>query len=492
MVRKNSSNEIIAYEGLTFDDVLLEPRMSDVIPAECDVSSYFSKNIRVKIPISSAPMDTVTGSLLATVLAGEGGIGIIHKNYKIPDQAREVEKVKRSRSTIIKTPTMFYANGTIDDANAKIEKERLPYRSFPIIESDGTYYGLITDRHFELANPGESLRKLADKNVPTGRIAWPIEKIRGFMKRYKVDKLVLLDNARKVAGLCTMKDMKKLEDKTYTASVDSEGRLIVGAAIGIHDYERADALVKAGADVIVVDTAHGHSSNVINTVKKLVKMYEVDIVAGNVATPEAARDLLKAGANGIKIGIGPGSICTTRIITGVGVPQITAIYRCTRAVRGEVPIIADGGIKYSGEITKALAAGASTVMLGGLLAATDESLGENVTQNGRKYKSYRGMGSLGAIAAKGDISKDRYGQDNVPVTKYVPEGVEGLVPSKGTVKDIVYQLVGGLKSGMGYCGAQNLYELRKNAKFIKITNAGLQESHPHDITITKEAPNYSQ
>lgn len=312
------------------------------------------------------------------------------------------------------------------------------------------------------------------------------------MKRYKIDKLPLLDDAQKVVGLCTMKDLKILEDKTYKANTDSVGRLIVGAAIGVYDFERADALVRAGADVIVVDTAHGHSGNVINTIKKLVKLYDVDIVAGNVATHEAARDLLKAGANGIKIGIGPGSICTTRIIAGVGVPQITAVYQCSRAVHGKVPVIADGGIKYSGEITKALAAGASTVMLGGLFAATYESLGENIKQNGRPYKSYRGMGSLGAIAAKGDISKDRYGQDNVPVAKYVPEGVEGLVPSKGPVKDIVYQLVGGLKAGMGYCGAQNLYELRKNAKFIKITNAGLQESHPHDIMITKEAPNYSQ
>jgi IMP dehydrogenase len=485
-------SKIVAYEGLTFDDVLLEPQKSDIIPAECDVSSYFSKNIRVKIPISSAPMDTVTGSQLAIALAAEGGIGIIHKNYTITDQKSEVEKVKRYQSTIIKNPTMFYADSTIDDVKAKITKEDIKYRSFPILDAGNKYYGFIEEKHFDLANPGEKLHKLADRDFPTGRIEWPVAKIRNFMKRYKIDKLPLLDDAQKVVGLCTMKDLKILEDKTYKANTDSVGRLIVGAAIGVYDFERADALVRAGADVIVVDTAHGHSGNVINTIKKLVKLYDVDIVAGNVATHEAARDLLKAGANGIKIGIGPGSICTTRIIAGVGVPQITAVYQCSRAVHGKVPVIADGGIKYSGEITKALAAGASTVMLGGLFAATYESLGENIKQNGRPYKSYRGMGSLGAIAAKGDISKDRYGQDNVPVAKYVPEGVEGLVPSKGPVKDIVYQLVGGLKAGMGYCGAQNLYELRKNAKFIKITNAGLQESHPHDIMITKEAPNYSQ
>jgi IMP dehydrogenase len=479
--------ERIAYQGITFDDVLLEPAYSEVLPSEVDVRTQLTRNIRINIPIVSSPMDTVTESELAIALAQEGGIGIIHKNMSIERQTTEVDKVKRSENGIITDPITLPPHETV--ATARRIMERYNISGVPITEN-GYLRGILTRR---------DLRFLTDNNLRISEVMTKdhlvtapenttLEAAERILTENKVEKLLLVDDEFRLKGLITIKDIDKLANFP-SACKDARGRLRVGAAIGVHDYERAESLIKAGVDVLVVDSAHGHSSNVLETVRQIKKRYPIDVIAGNVATKEGARALVEAGADAVKVGIGPGSICTTRVISGVGVPQITAIYQAAQGVAGTgVPIIADGGIRYSGDITKAIAAGAHSVMLGALLAGLAESPGQTIIYKGRTFKVYRGMGSLGAMGAGG---KERYRQDGSPAGKLVPEGVEGRVPYKGALAPFVYQLVGGLRAGMGYCGTRTIEELRTRTRFILVTSAAVQESHPHDIAITQEAPNYS-
>lgn len=477
-------------EGITFDDVLLVPQKSDVIPSETSVSSRFSRNITVNIPIVSAAMDTVTEGRLAIALAEQGGIGIIHKNIPPLQQAKEVEDVKRSANGIIADPVKLNPKDPISVALSIISERKLS--GIPIVDEETRVVGILTRR---------DLRFQHDENTPIHQVmtrdklitAPPdtsLEMAKDLLFKNKIEKLILVDGDNRLQGLITMRDINNF-DRYPLACRDSHGRLRVGAAIGVADDERASLLVEAGVDVMVVDTAHGHSQNVIEAVKRYKRDFgdRVDIVAGNIATEEGARDLIRAGVDAVKVGIGPGSICTTRVIAGIGVPQMSAIWAAVRAAReADVPVIADGGIKYSGDIVKALAAGAQTVMIGSLLAGTEEAPGEQILHQGRLYKSYRGMGSLGAMTT--GTSGDRYRQGNRPADKLVPEGIEGRVPAKGPLEPFIYQLVGGLKAGLGYTGAANILELQAKAKFMRITQASLQESHPHDITITKEAPNY--
>ena len=475
-------------EGLTFDDVLLVPQKSEVLPREVDLTTRLTRTIVLNIPLASAAMDTVTEARLAIAIAREGGIGVIHKNMSIEEQAEQVDKVKRSEHGVIVDPFYLSPDHLLSDAAELMAKYRIS--GVPITEN-GKLVGIITNRdiRFETDFSQKIRDVMTSTNLITAPVGTTLEQAQDILRKYKVEKLPIVDDRGMLKGLITIKDIEKAI-KYPNSAKDKNGRLLVGAAVGIASdtMERVEALVDANVDVITVDTAHGHSVAVINMVKRIKKKFpDVQVIAGNVATAEATRDLIEAGADCVKVGIGPGSICTTRVIAGVGVPQITAIMDCAReADKYNIPIIADGGIKYSGDIVKAIAAGASVVMIGSLLAGTEESPGETELYQGRQFKVYRGMGSMGAMAAG---SRDRYFQDDVK--KLVPEGVEGRVPYKGPLADTVYQLVGGLRAGMGYCGTATIDELRKNGKFVRITGAGLRESHPHDIQVTKEAPNYS-
>jgi len=480
------------FEALTYDDVLLVPAYSEVLPRETDTSTNLTSNIRLNIPLVSAAMDTVTEAELAISIAMEGGIGFIHKNMKIELQAEQVRKVKRSQSGLILDPITLSVNATVQEAENIMREFKIG--GIPIIDEGGNLTGIITNR---------DLRFQKDMNVPVSRIMTrenlitaqegiTLEQAEGTLKKYKIEKLPIVNKKGKLIGLITFKDIQKKKNKP-TACQDSYGRLRVGAAVGVTPdiIDRIDALKNAGVDVISIDTAHGHSKGVMDAAKRVKKKYpELDMIVGNVATGEAAKALAAVGADAVKVGVGPGSICTTRIVAGVGLPQLSAVYEAAKALKGSgVCVIADGGIRFSGDVVKAIAAGADTVMIGSLLAGTEEAPGEVIIYEGRKFKSYRGMGSLEAME---DGSKDRYFQDvEDDVKKLVPEGISGRVPYKGLVSEVLYQLTGGLKAGMGYCGAKNIEKL-KTAKFVKITSAGWQESHPHDVTITREAPNYSR
>lgn len=477
-----------AKEGLTFDDVLLIPAKSDVLPKEVDLKTRLTNKITLNIPLMSAGMDTVTESKLAIAIAREGGIGIIHKNMSIEKQAMEVDRVKRSEHGVITDPFHLSPDHKIQDAVELMERYRI---SGVPITVNSKLVGIITNRDIRFEdNMERPIREVMTKeNLVTAPVGTTIEEAQKILKRHKIEKLPLVDENNVLKGLITIKDIEKAVEYPNSAK-DQKGRLLVGAAVGVSKdmMDRVKALIDAGVDVIVIDTAHGHSVGVLEAVARIKEAYpDVQLIAGNVATAEATRDLIKRGADCVKVGIGPGSICTTRVVAGIGVPQITAIYDCaSEADKFDIPIIADGGIKYSGDIVKALAAGASVVMMGSLFAGTEESPGEKEIYQGRSYKVYRGMGSIGAMK---EGSSDRYFQEDAK--KLVPEGVEGRVPYKGPLKDTVYQLLGGLRAGMGYCGVHNIEELRTKTKFIKITQAGLTESHPHDIIITKESPNYN-
>jgi IMP dehydrogenase len=477
----------IAYQGITFDDVLLEPAYSDVVPKDVDIRTQLTANIRLNIPILSSPMDTVTESELAIALAQEGGLGVIHKNMSIERQTREVDKVKRSENGIITDPITLPPDETVGTARRIMEQQNIG--GVPITVN-GKLRGILTRRDLRfLTNNNQRLSEVMTRdNLVTAPENTTLEAAERILTENKVEKLLLVDEEYRLKGLITIKDIDKLTNFPQ-ACKDKRGRLRVGAAVGVHDYERADSLIRAGVDVLVVDSAHGHSKNVLETVVGLKEKFEIDVIAGNVATTEGARALVEAGADAIKVGIGPGSICTTRVISGVGVPQITGINQAAKGVAGSgIPLVADGGIRYSGDITKALAAGANCVMLGSLLAGLEESPGQTIIYKGRSFKTYRGMGSLGAMVAG---SGERYQQGNGTRGKLVPEGVEGRVPYKGALAPFVYQLVGGLRAGMGYCGTRNIEELRTRTRFILVSGASVQESHPHDIVITQEAPNYS-
>ncbi len=478
-----------AKEGLTFDDVLLVPRKSSILPRDVDVSTVLSPSVKLNIPLISAGMDTVTESALAIAIAREGGIGIIHKNMSVAQQAQEVDRVKRSESGVITNPFSLTPEHHVYDAEELMGKYRIS--GVPICDENGKLVGILTNRDLRFVHDYSIKIKevMTRDNLVTAPVGTTLQQAEGILQQHKIEKLPLVDETNTLKGLITIKDIEKAI-QFPNAAKDQHGRLLVGAAVGVSKdtFERAEALVQAGIDVLVVDSAHGHHIDIVSMVRKLRDKYpELTIVAGNVATGEATRDLIEAGASVVKVGIGPGSICTTRIIAGIGVPQITAIYDCASVAREyNVPIIADGGIKYSGEITKAIAAGASCVMLGSLFAGTEESPGESEIYQGRRYKSYRGMGSIGAMK---EGSKDRYFQENE--SKLVPEGIEGRVAYKGPLKETIHQLLGGLRSGMGYCGTGTIEELKNDTAFVRITGAGLRESHPHDVQITKEAPNYS-
>ena len=475
----------IASQGLTFDDLLLLPGYSDVLPSQVDLSTRFSRRVELKIPISSAAMDTVTEAALAITLAREGGIGIIHRNCSVQEQARQVDQVKRSANGVILDPVTLPPEATVATARAMMEENSIS--GIPILEGKRVV-GILTRRDLRFQESKEShVAEVMTRDLVTAPPATTLEQAKQTLHQRKVEKLLLVDEAGELAGLITMKDIKNL-DEYPNACLDARGRLRVGAAIGVLDEERARALVEGGADVLVVDTAHGHSSNVMQSVRDLKAAFDIDVVAGNIATAEAARALVDAGADGLKVGIGPGSICTTRVVAGVGVPQLTAVDQCSgAAAEADVPIIADGGVRHSGDMVKALATGASCVMVGGLFAGLDESPGESVLYRGRTYKQVRGMGSIGAMMD----GSDRYGQGSVKKRdKLVPEGVEGMVPARGPLSRFVYQLCGGIRSGMGYTGSTRLEELREKARFVQVTTAGLRENHAHDIHITKEAPNY--
>jgi len=481
-------NGKIVAEGITFDDVLLVPAKSDFVPSQADTRTQLTDNITINIPIISAAMDTVTESALAIALAQEGGIGIIHKNLSIEAQKREVAKVKRSENGIIIDPVTLSPNEPVIRAQELMSEQNVS--GVPIVDGK-KLVGILTRRDLKFLKDYsvEISTVMVKNNLVTGPAGTTLEQAKEILQKHKVEKLLLVNGKGELAGLITMRDIDRVQQYPISAR-DGRGRLRVGAAVSVQDYERIEALIAADADILVVDTAHGHSQNVIDTVKKIKADYDIDVIAGNIATSEAAEDLIAAGANALKIGIGPGAICTTRIISGVGVPQVSAIMNCAEvAQKHNIPVIADGGIRQSGDIAKAIAAGASSVMIGSLFAGLKESPGQLVIYKGRQFKEYRGMGSLGAMV-KG--SAERYGQSSsTEASKLVPEGVEGRVPYRGTLGDFVYQLVGGLRAGMGYCGARNIEELRKTSRFVRISAASVNESHPHDIQITKEAPNYS-
>lgn len=485
--------EKIAEEALTFDDVLLIPAFSDVLPKQVSVSTKFSRNITLNMPLLSAAMDTVTESAMAIAMAREGGIGIIHKNMSIERQAQEVKKVKRAENGMIIDPVTITADKTVDNALSMMKKFKIG--GIPVVDNNNKLIGIVTNRDLRFEkNVNKKIKNImTSENLITTQIGINLDEAADILQKHKIEKLPVIDKNGTLIGLITYKDIVKAKDRPYS-SKDKKGRLRVAAAIGTgtDSTQRAKALVEAGVDAIVIDTAHGHSETVIKKLREIKNLFgtKIDVIVGNIATAQAAIMLVEAGADAVKVGIGPGSICTTRVVAGVGVPQISAIYNVAEALQGlDVPVIADGGIRFSGDIVKALAAGASSVMIGSLFAGVDESPGETIIFQGRKFKSYRGMGSLEAMQ---EGSKDRYFQESEnEVNKLVPEGIVSRVPYKGNLNEVFYQLVGGLKSGMGYCGAHNLKELKK-AKFVKISNSGLMESHPHDVTITKEAPNYSR
>jgi IMP dehydrogenase len=485
-------NSKFLFEALTYDDVLLVPAYSEVVPRETDTSSYLTRNIKLNIPIVSAAMDTVTEAELAISIALEGGLGFVHKNMSIEQQSEQVRKVKRSQSGLILDPITLRIHSTVRDAEKIMREYRIG--GIPVVDQNGKLVGIITNRDLrfqkDMDAPVENI--MTRENLITASAGITLDKAEDTLKKYKIEKLPIVDKDGKLTGLITFKDIQKKKNKP-NACQDQYGRLRVGAAIGVTPdiMERIDALKAAGVDVISIDTAHGHQINVLNAAKAVKAKYpEMDLVAGNVATGEAAAALAKAGADTVKVGVGPGSICTTRVVAGVGLPQLSAVYEAAKALKGsEVKIIADGGIRFSGDLVKAIAAGADSIMIGSLLAGTDEAPGQMIIYEGRKFKTYRGMGSLEAMEYG---SKDRYFQDvEDDVKKLVPEGISGRVPYKGLVSEVLYQMVGGLRAGMGYCGAQDIERL-KEAKFVKITSAGVVESHPHDVTITREAPNYSR
>ena len=504
----------ILHDGITFDDVLLIPARSDFVPADADTHTKLTRSIELNIPLISAPMDTVTEAALAIALAQEGGIGVIHKNLSVENQAREVEKVKRSENGVIVDPITLPPTATVALAR-KLMREynvsgipivdggeelpagvELPLRRKQSAAGNGSaklarLLGILTRRDLKFQE--DDSRKVGEvmtkENLVTAPEDTPLNEAERILYKNKVEKLLLVDEEDRLAGLITMRDIDKMHQFPH-ACKDKRGRLRVGAATGVRDFARVEALIRADVDVVVVDTAHGHSRNVIDTVREIKKNWNIQVIAGNIATAQGAKDLIEAGVDGVKVGIGPGAICTTRIISGVGVPQVTAIFDAVSVAEpAGVPVIADGGIRHSGDITKAIAAGASSVMMGSMFAGLDESPGEMIIHQGRRYKAYRGMGSMGAMIAG---SSDRYGQGSVRDRgKLVPEGVEGRVPYRGPLSDFVYQMVGGLRAGMGYCGTKNIEQLRKNAVFCRVSAASMAESHPHDIAITREAPNYS-
>ena len=483
-------NNKFAKEGLTFDDVLLVPQKSDVTPNEINLTTRLTKTIELHIPLMSSAMDTVTESAMAIAMAREGGIGIIHKNMTIQEQAAEVDRVKRSENGVITNPFFLSPQHTLSDAETLMSKYKIS--GVPICDSNGVLVGILTNRDLKFeTNYDRPIKEvMTSKNLVTAPVGTTLKDAEAILRQHKIEKLPIVDENMHLRGLITTKDIEKAVRYPNTAR-DKFDRLLVGAAIGVTNdcIERTTALVNAGVDVVVLDSAHGHSKNIINKLKEVKAAFpELPVIAGNIATGEAAKALIEAGADAVKVGIGPGSICTTRVVAGIGVPQITAINDVYEVAKEyDIPVIGDGGIKYSGDISKAVAAGADVIMLGSLLAGCDESPGENEIYQGRRFKTYRGMGSLAAME-KG--SKDRYFQTGSK--KLVPEGVEGRVPYKGPVSDTIFQLIGGLKSGMGYCGAPNVKTMKEKAVFVKITGAGLRESHPHDIYITKEAPNYSR
>lgn len=479
----------IVFEGLTYDDVLLVPQKSDVLPNEVDLSTQLTKKIKLRIPLMSAGMDTVTEAKLAIAIAREGGIGIIHKNMSIDEQALEVDKVKRCEHGVIVDPFFLSAEHRVSDALELMARYRIS--GVPVTDENKKLVGIITNRDIRFeTNKDKSIGEVMTKeNLLTAKAGISMHDAAAILRKNKVEKLPLIDENGILKGLITIKDIEKVIIYPNRAT-DAGGRLLAGAAVGIGKdmEERVDALVKAGVDCIVLDSAHGHSKNIMIAVKTIKTKYpDLQLIAGNVATAEATRDLIEAGADCVKVGIGPGSICTTRIVAGIGMPQLTAVYECAKeADKYGIPVIADGGVKFSGDLPKAIAAGASVIMIGSLFAGTEESPGDLVIFKGRSFKTYRGMGSEAAMEAG---SKDRYFQNDTK--KFVPEGVEGRVPFRGTLADSIYQLIGGLRAGMGYCGTPTIADLKKNGKFVRITGAGLRESHPHDITITKESPNYS-
>jgi IMP dehydrogenase len=480
----------IVARGITFDDVLLLPGYSEVVPSEVDVGTVITRGIRLNIPIVSSPMDTVTESEMAIALAQEGGLGIIHKNLSTERQAEEVDKVKRSANGIIFDPVTLPPTATVARAREVMKQSNIS--GVPIVDDSRRLVGIITRRDLRFLESGDipvaSIMTAAGLVTATGAVT--LEEAEKILMANKVEKLLLVDRGNALTGLITIKDIDMMK-RFPKACKDPQGRLRVGAAVGVRDYDRAAALIAKGVDVLVVDSAHGHSANVIETVSEIKRRWEIQVVAGNVATREGCRDLIAAGADGVKVGIGPGSICTTRVISGVGVPQITAVWEAAQeADRAGVPVIADGGIRYSGDITKAIAAGAHCCMIGGLLAGVAESPGQTVLYQGRTFKSYRGMGSLGAMV-QGSSERYRQSGNGRGGDKLVPEGVEGRVPFKGPLSAFVYQLVGGLRAGMGYCGTREIADLRRDARFIQISAAAVREGHPHDIVITQEAPNYT-
>jgi IMP dehydrogenase len=479
-------NERFRGEGFTFDDILLIPAYSTVAPADVDVSTRLTRGIRLNIPIVSAPMDTVTESRLAIAMAQEGGMGVIHRNLSVDDQVKEVMRVKRAASSVVRDPITMGPRDTIGQVRATMATHGIS--GIPIVEPDGRLVGIITARDLRFQHDASTLveKVMTKGRLVTAEVDTNLDQAKAILDKAKVEKLLLVDKAHKLQGLITVRDIDRVSQYPNAAK-DEQGRLRVGAAVGVDDEARVAALVAADVDVIVVDTAHGHSKRVLDTVKAIKKKHKTQVIAGNIATKDAAKALMDAGADGLRVGVGPGSICTTRIVAGVGVPQVSAIMEAAEAVAGtDVPVLGDGGIKFSGDITKALAAGAHTVMCGNLFAGTEEAPGTMVIYRGRTYKSYRGMGSMGALMS-GSV---RYEQPGRGTGKLVPEGIEGRVPYKGSLREYVYQMVGGLKSGMGYVGAENIEQLRTRTQFMRVTHASMIESHPHDVTITQEAPNY--
>ena len=483
----------IVGEGLTYDDVLLVPAYSQVLPREVDITTRFTRNLRLNVPVISAAMDTVTESKMAIAMAREGGIGVLHKNMTIEQQATKVRKVKRAESGMILDPVTLPLTAKVEDAKASMRENSIG--GIPIVNKDGKLAGIVTNRdlRFESNNSRPITEVMTSDNLVTAAEGTTLQEAEGILQAHKIEKLPVIDEDNKLIGLITFRDITKLTQKPM-ANKDKYGRLMVAAAIGVTPdaAQRAEALKNAGVDAIVIDTAHGHTQGVINTLKEIKASFpDLEVIVGNIATAEAAKYLVEAGADAVKVGIGPGSICTTRVVAGVGFPQFSAVLEVAAAIKGSgVPVIADGGVRYTGDIPKAIAAGADSVMLGSLLAGTKESPGETIIYEGRKFKSYRGMGSVEAMK---EGSKDRYFQDvEDDIKKLVPEGIVGRVPYKGELYESMHQFIGGLRAGMGYCGAKDIATLQESGKFVKITFSGIKESHPHDVTITKESPNYSR
>lgn len=485
-------NDKVLYEGLTFDDVLLIPAYSEILPREVDLSSLFSRNIRINTPVVSAAMDTVTEAELAIAIAQEGGIGVIHKNMTIEKQAAQVRKVKRAENVLIYDPVTINLEATVAEALSLMKEYRIG--GILVVDKNGILKGIVTNRDLRFENNhARKITQVMTTNLITTHHKTDLVAAASILQKHKIEKLPIVDDKGKLIGLITYKDITKTKDRPNSCK-DEKGRLRVAGAVGIaaDTLERVEALVNANADAIVIDTAHGHTKSVIGILRDIKRNYpHVEVVAGNIGTAEASKRLADEGADAVKVGIGPGSICTTRVIAGVGIPQLSAVYEVARAIEGSgIPIIADGGIRYSGDIIKAIAAGADSIMTGSLFAGVEESPGETIIYNGRKFKAYRGMGSIEAMQQG---SKDRYFQDvEDDLKKLVPEGIEARVPYKGTLSEVIYQLTGGLRAGMGYLGAKNIAVLKRDAKFVRITGSGIIESHPHDVTITREAPNYSR